>query len=126
MKKLIMLSIFALGTITASASNDLFKNHYTKDLSEVNLKLGKSDNDVILQTMNTYRVTAWHYFYDPISGNGSSYGTTITPQTPCYTDSQINVYMQLAQAMYGGQNTPYNYVIVKKEIVSPCAIFNPS
>lgn len=121
-----MLSIFALGTITASASNDLFKNHYDKSLNEVNVQLEKNDSDGILELRYTYKVEAWHYFYDPISGNGSSYGTNITPQTPCYNESQINVYMQMAQAMYGSQNTPYNYVIVKKEIVSPCAIFNPS
>ena len=30
MKKLIMLSIFALGTITASANNDLFRNRYAE------------------------------------------------------------------------------------------------
>ncbi len=126
MKKLLILSMFALGTITANASNDLFKNYYTKDLNEINLQLEKSDNDGISGFTYTYKVDAWHYFYDPITGNGSSYGTNITPQTPCYNESQINVYMQMAQAMYGSQNTPYNYVIVKKEIVSPCAIFNPS
>jgi len=35
MKKLIMLSIFALGTITASASNDLFKNHYAEKTDQI-------------------------------------------------------------------------------------------
>lgn len=35
MKKLIMLSIFALGTITASASNDLFKNYYAEKTDQI-------------------------------------------------------------------------------------------
>ena len=34
MKKLIMLSIFALGTITASAGNDYFKNQYVQNLND--------------------------------------------------------------------------------------------
>ena len=35
MKKLIMLSVFALGTITASASNDLFKNYFEAPQQQV-------------------------------------------------------------------------------------------
>ena len=118
MKKLIMLSVFVLGTITASASNDLFKNYYSKGLDEINLQSEKMDSEVTY----SYKVDAWHYFFDPITGIGSSYGTNITPRTPCYTEQQINVYMQMAHAMYNSQSTPSNYVVIKKEIVLRCGL----
>lgn len=122
MKKLIMLSVFALGTITASASNDLFKNYYSKGLDEINLHLEKVDNDGISEVKYAYKVDAWHYFFDPITGIGSSYGTNITPRTPCYTEQQIDVYMQMAHAMYNSQSTPGNYVVIRKEIVVRCGL----
>lgn len=52
MKKLIMLSVFALGTITASASNDLFKNHYA-DKAEQTPFLLKSNYKFTVRTQNS-------------------------------------------------------------------------
>ena len=34
MKKLIMMSVFALGTLTASAGNDYFKNQFVQNLND--------------------------------------------------------------------------------------------
>lgn len=64
MKKIIMLSAFVLGTITASASNDLFKNYYAEKTNE-QLPFEKNQNFKIRVWRNLSGFT-WTLVYDQV------------------------------------------------------------
>lgn len=61
MKKLIMLSVIALGTITASASNDLFKNYYSDRFERIPPPYG----DMVDFVRFDYKITVYRM---PIGG----------------------------------------------------------
>jgi len=92
MKKLIMLSVFALGTITANASNDLFKNYYAE----------KADQGPILQIKYQKRHLVRQI---NLNSSGGMYETIVLDHTFCGTLTHHSRYGFIADEMYILNNT---------------------
>ena len=85
MKKLIMLSVFALGTITASASNDLFRNYYAE----------KVEQPPITAVTYNYHIKIWRQL------NGSFSWTLVHNLYPnCKTPAQAEAIKEDYRRLY--------------------------
>lgn len=87
MKKLIMMFVFALGTISASASNDLFKNHYQKNVNE--------DPIILLEFSRRHYVRQVN-----LDSNGGIYETIIYDVTLCGDNTSHSYHAFITNEYY--------------------------
>ncbi len=87
MKKLIMLSFLALGTLTTSASNNAFKNYYSD----------KSENPLPFE----FEVKKRHVVRQVnLDANGGIYETILVDETLCLTPTGHSRYGFIINEMY--------------------------
>lgn len=97
MKKLIMMSIFALGTITAFAGNGE-KEIASKRITE--------DSQEFFTTHKKYRIEIWYYISD--GTYATSHGQTVIPETQCLDDTNIEILRSSLETAYQAMNPGRN------------------
>lgn len=123
MKKLFLMSVFALGSMASFAGNGEkeIENYNFKDYS-LQTQLVQDAND-FFEVKSQYRIVIWRYFWDPVSGHGSSYGQVAIASTPCYTEAEAETFRAGIEAVYQSMSTePNTSVWAVKEIVQECTM----
>ncbi|GEM_PF-1065627 len=121
MKKLILMSLFALSTIFSFAGNGE-KEIANYDFKGINITTHVLDNsNDLFEIKHQYQIVIWRSFWDPVSGNGSSYGQVAIASTPCFTEAEAENFRAGIEAVYQSMPAePNTSVWAVKEIIMEC------